>query len=213
MHPCRGAEQFVRFEYARLAARAAEGPDPDLEIVGRAAERAHRQPLGIPAIRMAAGTFGTSKIIETFRGPNIGHFNRASKLVIGDGGLAGCMAVLAIYKMLEYPQQRSLIQLSSNTGTPPSCRGRSVLYSQGAFSGKSKSLCSLDRIGAGTRDPKHSPHPARDALARPSTTLAERAGQPCSASTVSRPLRKPQTLGDQRSELRAERVESGQRMV
>ena len=40
-----------------------------------------------------------------------------------------------------------------------------MLYSQGAFSGKSKSLCSLDRIGAGTRDPKHSPHPARDGSA------------------------------------------------
>ena len=53
-------------------------------MVWRAAERAHRQPLGIPAILMAAGSLGTSKITETFRDPHIGHFNRASKLVIGN---------------------------------------------------------------------------------------------------------------------------------
>jgi hypothetical protein len=31
---------------------------------------------------MAAGSLGTSKMTETFRDPHIGHFNRASKLVI-----------------------------------------------------------------------------------------------------------------------------------
>jgi hypothetical protein len=62
---------------------AAHGVGSDLEVVARAAERVHRQPLGIPAIRLAAGSLGTSKITDTFRDPHIGHFNRASKLVIG----------------------------------------------------------------------------------------------------------------------------------
>jgi hypothetical protein len=77
-------EQFVLSEFARLAARAAVGAGPDLEIIATVAERAHHQPLGIPAIRMAAGSLGTSKITGTFRDPHIGHFNRASKLVIGN---------------------------------------------------------------------------------------------------------------------------------
>jgi hypothetical protein len=77
-----GRRRAGQSEFARLAARPADGAGPDLEIIARAAERAHRQPLGIPAICVAAGSLGTSKMTETFRDPHIGHFNRASKLVI-----------------------------------------------------------------------------------------------------------------------------------
>lgn len=41
----------------------------------------------------------------------------------------------------------------------------------------------------------------------PSTTLAECAGQPCSASTVSSPFRNPQTSMTSEPELRPERIE------
>lgn len=62
-------------------------------MVGRAAERSHRQPLGIPAIRMAAGSLGTSKTTETFRDPQSGHFNDPI-MVIRKGGAKG-IALLA----------------------------------------------------------------------------------------------------------------------
>ena len=78
---------------SRAAARAADGAGPDLEMVGRAAERSHRQPLGIPAIRMAAGSLGTSKTTETFRDPQSGHFNDPI-MVIRKGGAKG-IALLA----------------------------------------------------------------------------------------------------------------------
>ena len=57
--------------------------NPDLEIKRRF-QPMHGAGHGIPAIRIAAGSLGTSKITDTRREPQSGHFNLASKLVSGN---------------------------------------------------------------------------------------------------------------------------------
>lgn len=113
---CSGAAER-QSEFARLAARAADAAGPDLEIIARAAERAHCQPLGIPAIRIGAGSLGTSKMTDTFRDPHIGHFNRASKLVIGNAlprvQISVCRSSSA------FPRQSRTLCMARSARRPP----------------------------------------------------------------------------------------------